>query len=223
MSRKRNVMRAGRRILVLGLISAGAMMACKEKSGDKKASESRGKHESTRAVAVKTYPEIEALRNSIPGGQVLLPDDPAFADGIGWWEPDYAQNEQGWIVTSWTKGEYQVLDWKGPEKPGEYALEIEMWRHNPFPTEKLSMDYLLPGAAEKVTMDVPLGRVTIAGKVQVAEPKQKLHMEMRIPSFIPKDHIPGSNDPRDLGFLFTRLTLTPVTAPAAADAASATN
>lgn len=198
------------RLSALTMMGTAAFIGCKEKKeSGSSANTSAGQFAAQAAETPQSYPEVEALRNSIPEGQVLLPDDPAFRKGIGWWEPAYTLGEAGWYVTCWTKGEYQMLSWNGPEKPGEYDVTIEMWRHHPIPSETIKIEYVLPGAEEPVVQEVPVGMLVITGKVQIVEPGQKLHLKMKVPSWIPMDSIPGSTDPRDIGMMLGSIKLSP--------------
>jgi len=221
MTRLRFIPTSASQIATLAMIGAVGFVGCKEKKGSAAPSGSTSEDQfaAPAAEAQKTYPEVEALRTSIPGGQVLLPDDPAFRKGIGWWEPGYSMGEAGWFVTCWTKGEYQMLSWNGPETPGEYDFLMELWRHHPVPTETINIEYVLPGQSEPATKEVPVGLLQITGKVNITEPGQKLHLKMKIPSWIPMEHIPDSTDPRDVGMMFSSIRLTPTAAAAPGEVA----
>lgn len=215
MTRLRFISTSATRIATLAMIGAVGFVGCKEKKESASSGNtSEGQFAAPAAEAQKTYPEVEALRTSIPGGQVLLPDDPVFRKGIGWWEPGYSMGEAGWFVTCWTKGEYQMLSWNGPEKPGEYDFLMELWRHHPIPTETINIEYVLPGQSEPTIKEVPVGMLQITGKVNITEPGQKLHLKMKIPSWIPMEHIPDSTDPRDVGMMLSSIKLTPAAAAA---------
>ncbi|MBI3736279.1 hypothetical protein HY256_07170 [Candidatus Sumerlaeota bacterium] len=178
--------------------------------------ESRSASASRRAPA---DPVVERRRKAIPGGQVILADDPALANGKGWAQLDYDPNFEA-RITCWTEGDEQTLDWEGPETPGDYTIRANFYRPHPFPEEKMTIQYRFPGDSEMKSIQAGLNGIIIEGKVTTKVPHEKLHAEFKIPSWVPSERIPGSKDPRKLGVIFVSLELAPFVPPAPPGAAS---
>lgn len=155
-------------------------------------------------------PAVEALRNAIPGGQTLLPDEPAFQSAEGWGPPDYDPQRET-RITAWTMGDRQWVEWAGPSTPGDYEFKAFYWRAHEFPEKDLKVPYLLPGAKEwSEAVAAPNAQFVIQGRVHVGTPYEKLRFETKIPGWVPAEKIPGSTDTRKIGILFLRIDLAPV-------------
>lgn len=166
------------------------------------------KKANTTAASSTLHAAIEGIRHSIPDGQVILADDPAFAKATGWCGPEYDQTHDA-KVTQWTTGDHQVLDWEGPETPGDYQFRAMFWRTHPFPQRELEVPYLLPGEKDWRTLKPPMESVVFEGPIKTTQSREKLHVEFKIPSWEPAKLIPGSPDPRKIGFIFIRIEVSP--------------
>ena len=113
-------------------------------------------------MEIQWYPEPEELerqRQSIPGGQVLLPDHWAFDAGRGWGELEVSSDATQ--LHRWTIGDHQILRWPGPSEAGAFRLVLSMYRAHPLPEELISIDYLLPGSEVWETLTAGQGNLTI--------------------------------------------------------------
>jgi hypothetical protein len=145
----------------------------------------------------------------VPGGQVLLPDDPAIQFGQGWAVPECTDDLK--LFYCWSLGDSQRIDWHGPERPGRYRLRLFFWRPKPLPSLACRIAYRLPDMDSWRKLDVSnTGALTIEGTIRVQAPRQPLRVKLRIPSWIPWRYLPGSTDARPLGIQLTRVELTPL-------------
>lgn len=154
---------------------------------------------------------LDATRRAIPGGQVVLADDPAFASAEGF--GDVAKNDGAWLLERWTVGPRQVLEWAGPADPGAYDVKVFLWRPHPFPEETVEVKYRLPGDAAPRSGPFGVNAVELSGRVETTRAGEPLRIEIEAPTFVPAEAIPGSNDPRALGMIFSHIEVHPAATP----------
>ncbi len=154
----------------------------------------------------------EVLSRLAPGGrdtsddQVLTVDHPAFTRGLGWSELIESVGPSGQLQRHrWTVGQRQTLDWTGPAEPGDYKLRVHFWRTHPYPSAEMEIEYLLPGETDWKSMPAPLEEIVLRETIHVERAFQKLHLEFRVPTWIPRERIAGSADPRELGVMLLRV------------------
>ncbi len=159
-------------------------------------------------------PELEARRRSIPGGFVLLPDEPGFTIENGWGNLDTDPNSES-RITRWTVGPKQKIEWNAPSSPGEYVIRAIFFRPHPFPAENVQVKAKLPGDQEPQVVEAGLRDVILEGAVTTTKPREKWLAEFESPTWKPAMLIPGSNDPREIGMIFLRIEVIPKNPPPA--------
>ena len=145
-------------------------------------------------------------RDSVPGGQVILPDEPVFGPADGWAGVEFTAEDE---IFRWTLGERQRLLWRGPARRGRYRLRALFWRPHPFPEPEIEFQYRLPGERDWRQARASLGAVAVEGPVNPSRPYQKLRIEFKMPSWVPEERLAGSRDGRRLGMQFIRLEVHP--------------
>lgn len=151
--------------------------------------------------------EMDALRASIPGGQMILADDPAFDSATGFGA--LAFNGGEWFADRWTEGGKSRVDWLGPDAPGLYKISVFTWR-DAYPTEEIEVRYKFTGDEDWRVAKLMPGAHLLEGEVDVVTSAQKLSFEVESPTWIPAEILPGSNDPRSLGLLVSHIEVRPV-------------
>lgn len=151
--------------------------------------------------------EMDALRASIPGGQMILADDPAFDSATGFGAIAFNGRER--FADRWTEGGNSLVEWTGPEKPGLYKISAFTWR-DAYPTEEIEVRFKLTGDEAWRTVELGPGAHILEGEVDVVTSAQRLRFEVESPTWIPAEILPGSNDPRSLGLLFSHIEVRPV-------------
>lgn len=149
----------------------------------------------------------DARRGSIPGGQVILADDPAFSQGdaSGWGVLEFGEGTPG----CWTEGPRQRLTWPGPARPGKYRVQVKFWRDHPFPEKQYVIGHRLPGEPAWRSSVFELGSVVLESVVEVTRPGQPLRLELATPTWVPSQRIPGVADQRPLGIRFLGIEVRP--------------
>lgn len=166
--------------------------------------------------ATPKFEAIEAARAAIPGGQVLLADDQGFDSGEGWGAAAYTEDHQS--VSRWTVGKEQRVTWVGPSAPGDYLVRAIFWRPQPFPQENIQFEYRLPGMTQWATASAGMDGVAVDSRLTVTTPGRELTAEFKVPTWIPSERFPGSNDSRELSMDFVKIEVAPLQAPSAAAA-----
>lgn len=149
-------------------------------------------------------------RTSIPGGQLLLPGDPAFENGTGWAPASILDDLR---LTGWSLGEEQSAEWIGPEHPGRYRIEVQFWRNNPFPTEQIEVQCRWPGQSDFHAYPAGMGGTTLKSEIVLHEANELIRLQMKIPTFNPSQYIEGSLDDRPLGVELLSVSLIPLESP----------
>lgn len=152
--------------------------------------------------------EHASRKDSIPGGQVFLPGDECFRLGSGWSNVEFSSTLQ---PLCWTLGDEQSVTWTGPDKPGRYRIAMTFWRTHPYPSEDSGIEYKLPNSDEWQSSAAPVNAATvIGGEFMVRHMRERLTMELKVPSWIPRDHIDGALDARELGMQFLSMEIRPI-------------
>lgn len=158
------------------------------------------------AVELKTAQNrIEARRHAIKGGQVVLADEEPFYATHGWRTLQFGPEL---LPERWTAGTHQHLRWNGPSRPGRYRLRLIMRRPNPVPLRYITLHYRLPGHKVWSMQRASTGRVVIEGEVQVNQPNQRLHLDLK-PMWGGQVNLGCDTDEQRPGLVFEALELHP--------------
>jgi len=149
-------------------------------------------------------------RTSIPGGQLLLPGDPAFENGTGWAPAGILDDLR---LTGWSLGEEQSAEWIGPEHPGRYQIEVQFWRNYPFPSEQIEVQCRWPGQSDFQTYAAGMGGTMLSSEIVIQDSYEPIRLQMRVPTFNPSECIEGSLDDRPLGVELLSVSLIPLGPP----------
>ncbi len=154
----------------------------------------------------EAWAKHQAVRQSIAGGQVLLPDDPALRQGGNWGMPEVT-HDLAWYA--WSLDGRSAIRWNGPQQPGEYRCVIQLLRYTPYPEPEVTIRWRPPGKSKWKEVIAPLGLLTLEKDVTVIQPAQPLRVEFKFPTWIPAQVDPASSDQRYLGFMFLSLQMRP--------------
>jgi len=159
---------------------------------------------------------LEALWEKLRGPVVrepdrlnLLPHCEEFNNTHGFHEVELEDNG----AFRWTRGPFQRIQFRAPERPGRYRLSLHFYRPAPYPSATMPIDYCFTGDGMFKQMTAGVGSVTVEDVVETTTSRQPMVLELFTDYFVPAIFQENTNDRRELGMMFLRLTMTPADVP----------
>ena len=123
-------------------------------------------------------------------------------DGWGGIEGDEAR--RAW---RWTQGERSRLTIPGQLGPGPCTIHL-LGLRQPYPTDRTRLKIDIEGEPRGYEVELPPHYFRLEIPIDLASRHTQLRLDLRHPTFVPSDWIPGSTDHRPLGFRFQALWVT---------------